>query len=206
MPRPVKTAKIKRSAAQTAQLNSVRHGLAPCTDVSLPVAEHQTMQTAIEKKLAKTQGMLQVAEKKTAALYDTGCVVKRKLQRTVAQNSKLEAQIALLQSVELPAAKEDAVRAIRLFDDAHAENTNFKHKLSHVMEKCAVEAIQTHVTQSELKSELTVLKQKKITHYKNAVIEYQILQLMLSSGPSTIQIKRIEHTNHKLENWHACWL
>ena len=166
MPRPVKTVKIKRSAAQTSQLNSVRHGQAPCTDVSLPVAEQQTTQTAIEKKLAKTQGMLQVAEMKAAALYDTGRVVKRKLQRTVARNSKLEAQIALLQSVELPAAKEDAVRAIRLFDDAHAENTNLKHKLSHVMEKCAVEAIQTHAKQSELKAELAVSKQKNRTLQK----------------------------------------
>ena len=67
------------------------------------------MQTAIEKKLAKTQGMLPVAAKETTVLYDTGHVVKRKLQRTVARNNKLEAQIALLQSVELPAAKEDAV-------------------------------------------------------------------------------------------------
>ena len=39
MRRPVKTVKIKRSAAQTAQLNSVRPDQAPCTDVSLPVAE-----------------------------------------------------------------------------------------------------------------------------------------------------------------------
>jgi len=38
------------------------------------------MQTAIEKKLAKTQGTLEVAEKKAAALYDTGRVVKCKLQ------------------------------------------------------------------------------------------------------------------------------
>jgi len=69
--------------------------------------------------------------------------------------------------VELPAAKEDAVGAIRLFDDAHAENTNLKHKLSHVMEKCAVEAIQTHVKQSELKAELAVSKQKNHTLQKH---------------------------------------
>jgi len=80
MPRPVKTVKIKRSVAQTAQLNSVRPDQAPCTDVSLPVAEQQITQTAIEKKLAKTQGMLQVSETKAAALYDTGHVVKHKLQ------------------------------------------------------------------------------------------------------------------------------
>jgi len=72
----------------------------------------------------------------------------------------LEAQIALLQSVELHAAKEDAVQVIRLFDYTHAEN-NLKHKLFHIMEKCAVKAIQTHATQSELKAELAVSKQKK---------------------------------------------
>ena len=158
MPRPVKTVKIKRSAAQTALLNSVRHGQTPCTDVSTPTPEQQTMQTAIEKKLAKTQGTLEVVEKKAAALYDTGRVVKRKLQRTVARNSKLEAQIALLQSVELPAAKGDAVQAIQLFDNVHAENANLKHKLSHLMERCAVEASQTLVTQSELKAELAESK------------------------------------------------
>ena len=82
MPRPAKTVKIKRSAAQTTQLNSVRPGQAPCADVSIPVVQ-QTIQTAMEKKLANTQGMLQVAEKKATTLYDTGRVVKRKLQRTV---------------------------------------------------------------------------------------------------------------------------
>jgi hypothetical protein len=120
----------------------------------------------MEKKLAKTQGMLQVAEKKAATLYDTGRVVKRKLQRTVVRNNKLEAQIALLQSVELPGAKKDAVLAVRLFDDVQAENANLKHKLSHLMEKCAVEARQTHVTQSELKSELADSKQKNRTLQK----------------------------------------
>ena len=80
MPRPAKTVKIKRSAAQTTQLNSVRPGQAPCADVSIPVVRQQTIQTAMEKKLAKTQGMLQVAEKKAATLYDTGRVVKHKLQ------------------------------------------------------------------------------------------------------------------------------
>ena len=58
------------------------------------------------------------------------------------------------------------------------------------------------------------VKAKKITHYTNAVIEYQILQLMLSHEPSTLQIQRTEHTgsftkehiNHKLDSWHACWL
>jgi len=62
--------------------------------------------------------------------------------------------------VELPAAKGDAVQAIQLFDNAHAENANLKHKLSHLMERCAVEASQTLVTQSELKAELAESKQK----------------------------------------------
>ncbi len=80
MPRPVNTVKTKQPAAQTAQLNSARPDRAPCTDVSLPVAEQQITQAAIEKKLAKTQSVLQVAETKAAALYDTGHVVKHKLQ------------------------------------------------------------------------------------------------------------------------------
>ena len=166
MPRPAKTVKIKRSAAQTTQLNSVRPGQAPCADVSIPVVRQQTIQTAMEKKLAKTQGMLQVAEKKAATLYDTGRVVKHKLQQTVVRNNKLEAQIALLQSVKLPAAKKDAVLAVRLFDDVQAENTNLKNKLSHLMEKCAVEARQAYVTRSELKAELVDSKQKNRTLQK----------------------------------------
>ena len=64
MPRPAKTVKIKWSAPQTMQLNAVRPGQAPCPDVSILVVRQQTIQTAMEKKLAKTQGMLQVAERK----------------------------------------------------------------------------------------------------------------------------------------------
>ena len=86
--------------------------------------------------------------------------------------------------MELHAVKEDAVQVIRLFDDTHAEN-NLKHKLLHIMEKCAVKAIQTHATQSELKAELAVSKQKKITHYTNAAIEYQ----MLHSVKTRIHVK-----------------
>jgi hypothetical protein len=78
----------------------------PLSNIALPTVLMVSLAILAIKLSCKH--MLQVAEKKTAALYDTGRVVKRKLQRTVARNSKLEAQIALLQSVELPAAKEDA--------------------------------------------------------------------------------------------------
>jgi hypothetical protein len=104
--------------------------------------------------------------KEAATLYDTGCVVKHKLQQTVVWNNKLEAQIELLQSVELLASKKDAVLAVRLFDDVQAENTNLKNKLSCLMEKCAVEARQADVTWSELKAELVDSKQKNCTLQK----------------------------------------
>ena len=123
--------------------------------------------------------------------YDIVCVVKCKLQWTVFWNNKLEAQIALLQSVELPAAKKDAVLAVRLFDDFQAENTNLTNKLSHLMEKCAVEARQTHVTWSEPKAELVDSKQKNC-----------ILQKHCDRIPDVTAnaVKWAKHNSDK-ENW-----
>ena len=73
----------------------------------------------------------------------------------------------LLQSVELPAAKGDAVKAMRLFDKGQMVNADLKHKLSHMMDKCAVEAGQTIVIHSELKVELAELKRKNLALKKH---------------------------------------
>jgi hypothetical protein len=166
MPRPVKS-KTKRSTAQIEQFSLVRHGqpLLPASLGAHTPKELQPAQTDLSsatEKLVQTQGLLQVAEDKAANLYGTIRVVKRKLQRTNVRKTKLETQIALLQAVELPAAKGDAVKAMRLFDKGQMENADLKHKLSHMMEKCAVEAGQTIVTHSELKAELAELKRKNL--------------------------------------------
>jgi hypothetical protein len=166
MPRPIKS-KTKRSAAQTEQLTLVRHGqpLQAADLVSLTPKELQPSQPellSVTEKLVQTQGLLQIAEDKAVDLYGTIRVVKRKLQRTTVRKTKLETQIALLQSVELPAAKGDAVKAIQLFDKSQLENAGLKCKLSHMMEKCAVEAGQAIVTHSELKAALAESKRKNI--------------------------------------------
>ena len=60
----------------------------------------------------------------------------------------------LLQSVELPNAKGDAARAIKLLQQTKTENSRLQHELSHVMEKCANAAIQQQTKYGVLKEKL----------------------------------------------------
>jgi hypothetical protein len=161
----------KRSKAQIEQMKSVGHGWGSVATAPVSITELQDPAT---KELVEAQKKLQIAkektavvkvqvaiaEKKAAKVYDTVRIVKRKLQRTVARKSKLEDQIALLQSVELPTAKGDAARAIQLFEGAQTDNADLKHKLSHLMERCATEAAQTAIVHSKLRTELVEIKQK----------------------------------------------
>ena len=182
----------KRSKAQIEQLKLVGHGWAEQHEPSLPSTTEEVHvaqdSSSAEANLVKTQAMLQIAEEKTADIYGTFRTVKRKLQRTVVKKSKLEAQIALLQSVELPAAKKDAAQAIWLLGQTQIENADMKHKLSHLMEKCAVEAGQAIVTRSELKAELAESKHKNRT-----------LQKRCDRGPDITAkaVKRAKHNSDK---------
>lgn len=182
----------KLSKAQIEQLKLVGHGWAEQPKPSLPstVEEAQVLPGLLPAaaSLVKTQAMLQIAEEKAADIYSTFRTVKRKLQRTVVKKSKLEAQIALLQSVELPAAKKDAAQAIRLLGKTQIENADMKNKLSHLMEKCAVEAGQAIVTRSELKAELAESKCKNCA-----------LQKRCDRGPATTAkaVKRAKHNSDK---------
>lgn len=110
--------------------------------------------------LDETQNKLQAAETKTVNPYGTIRVEWRKFQRTIPRKSKLEEQIALLQSVDLHGAKDNAAQAIQLFENSQSENVDLNNKLSWLMEKCAKEASQSKMTHLGLKAKLAESKQK----------------------------------------------
>jgi hypothetical protein len=159
--------KVKRSKAQKDQLNLVRNGqphVAPALkSVSKPDSELHAVQLACAsttEKLVKTQDQLLVVKEKNADLYGTLRVERRKCQRTAATKKKLEEQIKLLQSVELPNAKGDATRAIQLLEQTRSNNENLKHELSRLLERCTLEASKTKATQAEFKIKLARSKKE----------------------------------------------
>ena len=105
---------------------------------------------------------LHIAEDKAKDLYGALRVERRKCQRTAASKRKLEKHIMLLQSVELPNAKGDAARAIKLLQQTKTENSRLQRELSHVMEKCANTAIQQQTKYGVLEEKLGTAQRTKL--------------------------------------------
>ena len=71
----------------------------------------------------------------------------------------MEGQIKLLQSVELPTAR-DAARAIQLLKKSETENAHLTHELSKLLERCTLEASRAKAVQAEYKAKLAVTKRE----------------------------------------------
>jgi hypothetical protein len=150
--------KTRRSKAQKEQLNLVRHGQSQIELVSKPVSEPVSELQVINGKLSKTTDQLHAAQQNNTNLYGALRVERRKYQRTVASKKKLEKNIKLLQSVELPNAKGDAARAIQLLEQTRSTNMHLKHDLSQLLEKCILEASKTKAKQADVKAKLLASK------------------------------------------------
>jgi cell division protein FtsB len=124
--------KSKRSAAQKSHLSNVtaiRSGQtsAAASGVGTPAtgsghatpAEEQATSAEVEKLRSETvQAALEAAN---VQLYNAVRVERRKVQRAHARKHILEGQIKFLKSVELPAAKGDAAKAIHLFGETRGQ-------------------------------------------------------------------------------------
>jgi hypothetical protein len=73
---------------------------------------------------------LETAKAKAVELYQVKRVVTRKLQRTLVSKNQLQEQVKLLQNVDLPNARNDAVLATRLFQQVDAENAKLKQSFT----------------------------------------------------------------------------
>jgi hypothetical protein len=74
--------------------------------------------------------LLNSAEERSAHYYKALRVEKRKLQRTQIGKEKLQEYIDLLESVDLPNARDDAAKAIALLDESTMENQDLQDELS----------------------------------------------------------------------------
>lgn len=153
-----KALKTTRSKAQKDQLNLVRHGQSQVELVSKPASEPVSELQVINDKLSKTTDQLHAAQENNTNLYGALRVERRKYQQTVASKKKLEKNIKLLQSVELPNAKGDAARAIQLLEQTRSTNMHLKHDLSQLLEKCTLEASKTKAKQADVKAKLLASK------------------------------------------------
>jgi hypothetical protein len=170
MPRP----QAKRSKAQKSHIAGVnaRHSgqttpaealsLVSNPDSPLDLSEKvKAMETALNaanQALAQREAELQAAEEKNHSLYKTIRVERRKGQRASVRKQILEGQIKFLQSVELPTAKGDAVRAIQLLGKTRADNDHLKNELSRLLERCTLEASQSKAKRMELETKVAASK------------------------------------------------
>src|SRR5882762_10257099 len=115
---------------------------------------------AANNALAQTQVELQTTMEKNDNLYKAIHVERRKGQRMTVRKHILEGQIKLLQAVELPAARGDAVKAIQLLQSAMSDNEHLEHKLSRLLERCTLEASQSKAKQRDIDSKLAALKKR----------------------------------------------
>lgn len=154
----------KRSKAQIEQLKVVGHGWGShAADPALAAELHKPspIETALNTAniaLAQTQVELQTMVEENASLYKAIRVERRKGQRMAVRKLILEGQIKFFQAVELPTAKGDATKAIQLLQKTTSDNTQLKHELSRLLERCTLEASQSKVKQMDCDTKIAALK------------------------------------------------
>src|SRR5258708_3323832 len=72
----------------------------------------------------------------------------------------LEGQIKFLQAVELPTARGDAAKAIQLLQSKTSDNEKLKDELSHLLERCTLEASQSKSKEMDFKTKLVAFKRQ----------------------------------------------
>jgi chromosome segregation ATPase len=158
----VKVLEAKLELVET-QLSSTQTKL---SSTKTQLSSTKTHLSSTKTQLSSTKDCLDVAQdqlhaekSKYTAFYGCVRVERRKYQWTFARKCQLESQIKVLQSVG-KAFEEDAAKAISLFDSTKSENVLLQHRLSTLMEKCAVEAQQTMQKADMLKSKLAASKKE----------------------------------------------
>jgi hypothetical protein len=92
-----------------------------------------------QAELEATDTALKASESKSGDLCHALKIQKQKVRRTQASKAKLQSIIDLLQSVQLPNAREEAAKAIQLLDNTTKENASLRDELCHLLESSAAE-------------------------------------------------------------------
>jgi hypothetical protein len=111
---------------------------------------------------------LQAAQGKSQALYRELRTTKQKLKRTQTTKVEMQSAIKLLQSVDLPTAKEDAAKALELLDNTMVENQALKDQLCHLIQSSAAEVSDLKNTLNESRKKVQAL-QKQVKRQPQAL-------------------------------------
>ena len=151
-PRPARSLPAVRKELETVQqrLKETEADLENCI-LSLE-ATHINLET---KTIA-----LQAAQGKSQALYRELRTTKQKLKRTQTTKVEMQSAIKLLQSVDLPTAKEDAAKALELLDNTMVENQALKDQLCHLIQSSAAEVSDLKNTLNESRKKVQALQKQ----------------------------------------------
>jgi hypothetical protein len=105
---------------------------------------------------------LETAKAKAVELYQVKRVVTRKLQRTLVSKNQLREQVKLLQNMDLPNARNDAVLATRLFQQADAENAKLKQSFTSLL--ASTQCTANLAKEKQLKVEARLKSAQKTNH------------------------------------------
>jgi hypothetical protein len=108
---------------------------------------------------------------KAVELYQVKHVVTQKLQRTLVSKDQLWEQVKLLQNVDLPNARNDAVFAIQLFQQTNAENMKLKQSFSSLL------ASTQHAANLAKEKQLKVEAKLKSAQKTNCILQKRLARI-----------------------------